>query len=243
MRSSRQKLLGITGALVLGVVMLSPAVVMAQGVILDDEDSASSDSELVAKPKSMLGVGVRLRQIVIPESLIELFVEDAPGGGSHTGYGIEFIRMKGNLAISLGVEYEGISTENGIYIERGHSIPQDGVDYVEFEDFKWVGVDASFVWHQPLISDKFFLRYGAGLGLGVIMGKMIQTDYNCANGNTDSCVETPGGIVEDDNVPPVLPIINVILGVQLRPFDNLAITFEGGIRTAPFFGTTLSLMI
>lgn len=203
---------------------------------------------LARAPEAEIGLGVRLRRVHIPTSMLELFlapVEPSGGGGAHTGIGAEIIRQKGSFIVSLGAEYEHIAAEDGLYVERGQTIPQSDPDYVHFEDFRWVGVDATFMWQHRLIGELLAFRYGAGLGVGYIMGQIERTDYRCTGADINSCSRDPDGLqnnTPEDSVPPVFPIVNVIVGAQIRPFHNLAINIEGGIRTLPFFGTTVALM-
>lgn len=196
------------------------------------------------KVETNYGVGVRLRRVFIPEWAVELFVEDMPGGGQNNGFGLELLREKGNVTIALGVEYEPLEAEDGIWIERGESIPADGVDYVEFRDLAWYGVDASFIWRTGIIGKKLSLHYGAGLGVAVFTGEVRQSDRICTNDQVESCT-VPDPLGEQDKVadlPPVFPIVNVIVGLQLRPVDNVMINLEGGIRTVPFVGVTAGAM-
>jgi hypothetical protein len=233
MKSLNQKLLVLLSALLLGGAWLAPGVAHAE-----DEDELSEKSDV------MWGVGLRLRSIFLPEPLIELFVGDAPGGGQHIGYGLEFTRQKGNFTLAFGIEYEMLNATNGIWVERGESIPQDTVDYVEFDGFNWITADLSFIWRQRLVSDVFFLHYGAGLGIGLLRGQILQTDYACANDQTDSCVQDPNAVDIDApaDTPPVFPVVNMIVGFQIRPVKYVSINLEGGIRTVPFIGTTVGVM-
>ena len=195
------------------------------------------------KDDAKLGLGVRMRYIHIPARAIELFVERSAGSGSHPGIGFELIREKGDMAFTLGFEYESIAPRNGIYIEKGDAIPEDPVDDVEFKDFTWASVDVSFIGQQKIIGEWLALRYGAGLGVGYIMGDMLRTDATCVSEDVDSCQRVPGAPSEPEkDMPPVFPIVNVLMGLQLRPFDNVAINIEGGIRTVPFVGTTMAFL-
>lgn len=223
-----------------GPIVASLAVCLALGVMHGETARAE---ESVGKDDTMYGVGVRLRYIHIPRQALELFVERSGGSASHPGFGIELIREKGDMAFTIGVEYDTIAPRDGVFIEKGTRIPDDPVDYVEFQDFSWLAVDVSFIGQQPIIGDVLALRYGAGLGLGYIMGDILRTDYVCTSDDVESCM--PDGnaqAVRETDVPPVFPLINVILGVQVRPFDNVAINIEGGLRTVPFVGTTAAVL-
>jgi hypothetical protein len=218
----------------------------AQAALGDDDDdqpppeAAPSVTEEADKPH--FGVGLRLREVFIPKSLIELFVERAADGGAHLGFGLEVVRRKGNFEISLGVEYESLAAGDGVWIDKGDSIPADDPDLVEFDDFGWIGADVSFIWQQELAKMVAF-RYGAGIGLGVILGDVLRTDYVCTTDDVNSCSTDPNAVnsrTPEDGVPPVFPIINFLVGFQIRPTDNIAINIEGGLRTMPFLGTTMS---
>lgn len=221
---------------ILGAASIACAL-MATPQLVQADDGAS-------EPEVSYGVGLRLRQMFMPESILELFVEDAPGGGSNTGFGLEFIRQKGALTISLGVEYESLAMEEGIWIDKGDTIPADGVDYVAYDDFSWIAVDASFIWHTNIVGDILSLRYGAGLGIGLLQGDVLQSDRICTGTTVDTCnLPDPAGQADKPaDLPPVFPVVNVIVGAQIRPIKSVAINIEGGIRTAPFFGTTLAVM-
>jgi hypothetical protein len=208
----------------------------------DDIDDAPKAPKVLdeAKPKTTYGVGIRLRQVVVPKGMIELFVERAESGSSHTGFGLELIRRKANLEISLGFEYESLSGESGFWIDKGEQIPQDDPDWVEFDNFGWITTEVNFIWHTPL-HEKVHLRYGAGLGLGIIRGDVLQTDAQCTDVTVSSCMIQPNPANNrkpNDNVPPVFPVINLTLGAQIRPTENIAINIEGGMRTAFFLGAT-----
>ena len=191
--------------------------------------------------KAQLGIGLRLRNIRFPESLIELFVEDAAGGGSHLGIGLEFMRRKGNFELAVGLEYDGLAATDGVWIDKGDEIPTDDPDYVEFDGFGWVAADVSFIWQQQLIK-QLALRYGAGIGLAAVLGDVLRTDYVCTTSETSSCGRDPNAVNDktpEDAIPPVFPILNLLFGVQVRATDNIAINFEIGLHTLPYFGTTV----
>ncbi|HWN71080.1 MAG TPA: hypothetical protein VNM90_25730 [Haliangium sp.] len=217
------------------------AICMTLGPIWTGDARADEKSKDDAK----IGLGVRMRYVHVPSQAIELFVERSGGSGSHPGFGVEFIREKGDMAFTVGLEYESIAPRDGVYIDKGDTIPEDPVDYVEFEDFTWVTLDFSFIGQQRLGTDFLALRYGAGLGIGYIMGDMLRTDYLCSNDQVESCSKDPAAVDDqapEEDIPPVFPVLNVLVGLQLRPFDNVAINIDGGIRTVPFVGTSVSLL-
>jgi hypothetical protein len=197
------------------------------------------------KDDAKIGIGVRMRYVHVPHQVLELFVERSAGSGSHPGFGVELIREKGDMAFTIGLEYESIAPKDGIYIDKGDTIPEDPVDLVEFRDFTWVTLDFSFIGQQTLGTKYLALRYGAGLGIGYIMGDMVRTDYLCSSDDVESCSQDPAAVdieAVDEDMPPVFPVLSVLLGFQIRPFENVAINVEGGIRTVPFVGTSVSML-
>lgn len=209
---------------------------------LDDDDSSSPTPSSVSVPvgdKTSIGVGLRLRNVRVPQGLIEVFVQRAPGGASNVGFGLEVSRRKGQFEVQLGLEYEKISIDKGIWVENGDNIPTDEPDYVEFDNFGWVTAELSFLYHTPIIP-QLSVRYGGGAGIGVITGDVLRTDYRCATASLDSCTESPTAtnIKAPYDLPPVMLVVNAIVGVQIRPTEEIFINVEGGLRTIPFFGTT-----
>lgn len=198
------------------------------------------DAALVAPPKTQFGVGVRVRNVRIPRSLIEAFVERSSGGSSNLGLGLELSRRKGPFEVQFGLEYEKIFIEPGIWIDKGDKIPADEPDYVRFNNFGWVTAEVSFMYHTPIIP-QLSVRYGGGAGVGVFFGDVRRTDYVCDTSSIDSCDEKLGAENMDtpyDTIPPVFLVVNAVFGVQIKPTDEIFINLEGGLRTLPFFGGT-----
>lgn len=202
------------------------------------------------------GIAIRLRNARVPQGVLELFVERAAEGASNFGYGIEFIRKKGNVELQLGFEYEKLTVGEGVWIERGTSVPQDQADYVlspehapDGEALGWFTIEFTFMNHAPINKNLAF-RYGGGAGLGILTGGLYRYDVTCTAGSSNNnpepgCVPTQrggagigSGPVKYD-LPPVFPVVNAIIGLQIKPIDKLVVNLEGGIRTVPFFGTSI----
>lgn len=199
------------------------------------------------------GVGVRIRNVRGPSGMIELFVERAAGGSSNLGLGVELIRRKGNSELQLGIEFEHITPGEGVWIAKGDNVALgDEADYLldpehapENKKVGWITAEFTYMRHTPL-TKQIALRYGGGLGIGVVTSALYRLDVACVGATNDNpepgCVPTrfggtgvERGPVEYD-LPPVFPVINIIGGVQFRPTDKLTVNIEGGIRTFPFFG-------
>ena len=237
--------------LIAGTWVFAPGDANAQGspVMVDDDDDddippvEQPSSSVLDEDKAQMGVQIRLRRVHAPQGLVELFVDTAPAGAAHTGIGADFVRRKGNFELNVGIEWESLGIEDGVWIDKGDTIPEDEADFLEFDGFGWVTFDAAFVWSTP-VHEKVRIRYGAGVGIGIVLGEILRTDYQCTSSDVNSCVIRTNPPAEnnktpEDDIPPVFPVINVLAGIQIRPVPNMSINLEGGLRSFPYFGTSV----
>ena len=199
-----------------------------------------SDEPTFPPDKARWGAGLRLRYVFIPKWELELFVAKAATNVSGVGFGVEGYRRKGNFELQLGLEYEGLSGSEGIWIDKGETLTSEGPDKVRFDSFGWFTIEATFINHTPF--NKYVaLRYGGGAGLGILKGSVRRTDMVCSTMMESSCRQDPAAenIDKPYDLPPVFPVLNGILGVQVTPVKNLVINVEGIIRTTFFFGLTV----
>jgi hypothetical protein len=210
------------------------------------------------------GVGVRLRSVWVPRSVLQLFVTRAAGGAHNYGVGVDLSRRHGTTELQLGFEFEHVNVGQGVWINKGDNVATgDEADYVLGPDrstgsgnqFGWFTLEFSFFNHAE-ITPWLSVRYGAGLGLGVLIGEVDHYNIICAMGATNAspspgCVpprfngtgtysEGPETLVPYDLGTPVFPVVNAVVGLQLKPTDHTTINLEGGIRTLPFVGVSSS---
>lgn len=211
------------------------------------------------------GVGVRLRSVWIPRSVLELFVTRAAGGAHNYGLGVDLTRRRGSTELQLGFEFEHVNVGQGVWINKGDDVSMgDEADYVLGPDsstgsgnqFGWFTMEFSFFNHAE-IAPWLSFRYGAGLGIGVLIGEIDHYNIICGPGATNAqpspgCVpprfngtgmytEGQETLVKYDLGTPVFPVVNAILGLQFKPTDHTTINLEGGIRTMPFVGVSSSM--
>jgi len=192
-------------------------------------------------------------------------MDHAAGTIDTYGAGIELARRRGNLEIQLGAEAEYVQPVEGVYLDHGKNVAVgDEADFIlspahnNNKRLGWVTLEFTFLNHAP-ISKRLAIRYGAGLGVGLVRGDLGRYDIICNNATNDSlepgCVPPDRpfngagtyssangspGMIQKYNLPKVFPVVNVILGLQLRPLKRMTINLEGGIRTAPFLGASTS---
>jgi hypothetical protein len=86
------------------------------------------------------------------------------------------------------------------------------------------------------------LRYGGGIGIGFPLGGLTHQDTLCSSDTTvddlddpNACTPIVGATREEADIPPVVPIVNVLLGVRFRVVDQVSLQIEGGWRFPSFF--------
>jgi hypothetical protein len=210
------------------------------------------------------GIDIRLRSVHVPQSVIELFVDRAAGGASNTGLGFDLVRRRGNVELQLGFEFEHLTVGEGVWINKGDNVGAgDEADFVlspdharDNEKLGWFTIEFTFLNHA-VINKYLSFRYGGGAGLGIITGSLQHYNVICVGATNNApepgCVPATSqfnGRGQDSDasnfsnpvkydLPPVFPVINGIIGLQVKPMDKLVINIEGGIRTVPFFGTSV----
>ncbi len=248
------------------------------GPALDDASAqpsaAATDPSVAANPpedpanKVEYGLGLRLRSVHVPRSILELFIDRSAGGASNVGFGVELIRRRGTVELQLGFEFEHLTVGEGVWINKGDNVGAgDEADFVLSPDHApggsslgWFTIDFTFLNHA-VINKYVSVRYGGGAGLGIITGGLYRYNVIC-NGATNNTPE-PGcvpntsqfggqgtdsdganfGAAQKYGLPPVFPVVNGIIGVQFKPIDKLTINIEGGIRTLPFFGISAAYFL
>ncbi len=235
------KLPGKVCVAVVALLVSVPSVALAQDDIDPEELYGDKSSELAEGAPAQLGVGVRLRYVFMPKAMIELFVDAASSGVGHPGFGLEIVRRKGNFDIVLGIEYESIAPDDGLFLEKGDTpgVPGENPDFTEFPDFGLLGLDVVFVWHKTIV-ERVDFRYGAGIGIAAVLGDVVQTDTTCSvQGDINSCVKDLNGEQvneKSDDVPPVVPLVNVLIGTRIELAPQLTVNVEAGFRDLFYFG-------
>src|SRR3954468_17818079 len=68
------------------------------------------------------GVGVRLRSVWVPRSVLQLFVTRAAGGAHNYGGGVDLPRRRGSTELQLGLEFEHVNVGQGVWINKGDNV-------------------------------------------------------------------------------------------------------------------------
>jgi len=130
------------------------------------------------------GLAVRARWISVPSWMLGLFLDQSKSLSSYTT-GIEGFRRSGDFDFVLGVAWQSLSPPDGNWLGKGNK-PETETDYIQFRNFGAISVDAAFILRTEL-NPYVYLRYGGGVGIGIITGKMLQT-----SAGTPGCLTSPG---------------------------------------------------
>jgi hypothetical protein len=238
----------------LGVVALAlvPSLALAQDPAADpaattttsglpeetpEETPEELPPEVPEAEQAQFGLGVRLRYGAAPTSIINLFPVSHSTPASLYGVAASLVRRKGNLDIGFTVQYDRIDLEAGLWQEDDEDPSIDGMypDFVECTSCSFLAFDVSFTWHARL-TEWLAFRYGAGIGIGVPLQNATQTDTSCPASTTNDdldnpmhCAREPSTTVDAD-VPPVLPVIQFMVGFRFKVMDKLSFNIEGGLR-------------
>jgi hypothetical protein len=209
--------------------------------------AAAADELPSQDPKPDWGFGFKVRRAWVPTSIQKVLLDDTPGGATMDGAGFDFSRRKDNTEVVFGFGYDRFVGTEGYYLEKdGNAVAGPGdVDYVTFHNPHWYTLEVGVVNHASL--HKFLeLRYGAGIGIGLVRGEIRKTDSICVSENIQQdCTPNPLGAEVDKpaDIPPVLPVVNVLLGLQFKPFKFLHIHVDGGLHTVPYVTAGVSLYL
>ena len=147
-------------------------------------------------------LGARLRGVWVTPAMLAPFVQTTSGLQSIAG-GAEFIVRHPTYDVVTSLDLTFVSLADGNYLGNGHDATQD-THYVQFGGFgqlTFLSADVSIIGHHAF-NRWFELRYGAGVGLGLVLGDVhsINDGRQCTAQNysdTTKCYpHTPDGTVD-----------------------------------------------
>ncbi len=219
--------IGIVMALVLSTSVVAPGWARAD----DDDDGKAPD----------YGLGGNARQLLLTRGVAEVFSDSAPPGTRTQGFSVEFAKRGERLEFVLGFGYDNLEATNGYYLESGGTAVTPGkVTYTDFRGFHIFSIDATIVGYLEL-HKILAIRYGAGLGVGLVRGQIRRTDALCTSEDIrHDCVPNPAGPRQQEpvDIPKAIPVLNGLIGLQFRPAKALAINLDLGLRNVPYVGAS-----
>jgi hypothetical protein len=129
------------------------------------------------------GLAFRVRWVSIPSWFLGVFTEKNVPLSTYS-YALEGYRRKADRddpnrtwELSVAIGFQNMSPSDGYWLGKGKQIEID-TDLVQARNFSLITMDAAFVSRQ-YFSRYFGIHYGAGLGLGVVRGKILRTSAVC----------------------------------------------------------------
>lgn len=206
------------------------------------------EEEKTVEEPGAIGVAARLRFIFLPSAILNLFLEHSTSMSQYS-VGAAFVRRKGNFDIEFALEYANVSPKDGFYLEKGNDPGQQGQypDRIHFDNLSMISADATFIWHANIVPT-VQIRYGAGIGIGFLLGNIVGTKQMCSAGTSVGDLDNPTangkcndipGTTTNKSKPPVVPIVHLLAGVRFKLIDQLSLNIEVGIRDLPFVGANI----
>jgi opacity protein-like surface antigen len=244
----------------------------APGAVVPTGDVAAE----AAKPARSWELGVRLvpiRWVSVPGWMLNLFTQNnVPLSSWGTGLGV--FGRRGNFALMGSFNYMNMSPPDGNWLGKGNYQAASDTDFVQFKNLALWAVDVSVIW-DAMFNSWFGMHWGAGLGVGIVSGRILRTSNGSGctpenAGNVTQChpivcatgpcteaqlasTEIPGNSTgsldtaqtphrfSEPSVPPALPIVNVLVGVDFRLPNTKGweATIEGGFYDAFVLGFSI----
>ncbi len=236
------------------LVMFAPALAATPlDIPQQDSTDAEASEETAAAPgarkrAALMEVNLRARYLAVPDVLLDLGSYNGDDVHETTGAihperpkvraaaaGIEFAIRKDNANGIFYFEYMPALVEDGYWDDRESDQDNfsDG-DYVTMADLALINLGANYAYEvRPVPFWSFFA--GAGLGLAIKRGEIVHWDRVDANGN-------PVGESEVLDTPPVLPILDINVGMRFHFADRANLRVEAGFHNMFYVGAAAGVV-
>ena len=216
-----------------------------------------------APARLAFGMNFRGYAHVVPSAVLRAFfdqyVSHWSDGPRYVFGGEMLLRMNRSNDIILGVDVADFSTTNGWWLDNGE--PPTSADWGE-NNMRLVTVAIEWNGITTLTNDgRMQFYYGAGLGAAVRLGEFrkypinteclpagstveilgsLQRGMPCGDGTSDAVQgdspEEQRALSTLENIPAVLPALNITMGFRYLIADVVSIGIEGGFKTAALYG-------
>jgi hypothetical protein len=129
-------------------------------------------------------LGARVRFIFVPNSFFAPYLAASTQMNS-ASVGLEFIYRKRTYDVVTSLDFSYLNVDDGNWLAKDHDPSLDS-HYVQFKNLSFLSADVSIIGHHTWEKIPWFeLRYGAGVGLGVVLGdvQLINNFTGCTNAN------------------------------------------------------------
>lgn len=221
-------------------------------------------AETTAAPKQrqfLMEVNARGRYLFLPDSILDIWYEKHQGESIERpqiaayAIGLEYVIRDDQANGIFYLEYMPLLTQEGYWDDRDNPPVYTDGSFVDPQGFGIVAFGANYA-YEIRATDWLSFMTGAGLGVGVKTGNLIEWEPGEPEGtpdgdNTDpDCLPTgtayeryEGGCADDGpvRVPPVIPIVDVNVGVRFNFSDKASLRVEGGLHDLLYGGAALGI--
>ena len=129
-------------------------------------------------PKTPYQLGARVRYIFVTQQMLEASFLTAATKLNSVSVGIEFVYRKPTYDVVTSLDFSWLPVEDGNYLGAGKE-PAIDAQYAQFRNLSFISLDVSLIGHHTWAAAPWFeLRYGAGLGVGAVLGDVLLTHDN-----------------------------------------------------------------
>jgi hypothetical protein len=217
-------------------------------------------------PRTPYQLGARIRGVFVTSAMLSPYLRAETQLNSWS-LGIEFIYRKPKYDVVTSFDVMSIAVDDGNWLATNEQVnpANDSTHYLQFRGVYIISLDVSIIGHTPL--GKYLeLRYGGGVGVGVVTGDVLDTHDSslCTPTNasilsqcnpftppiTGSALEpalkkTEGPSSDSQDNPhrhpspdkwPAAPVVNILMGLRVKLPHKFSAQIEIGFRDAIFFG-------
>jgi hypothetical protein len=207
------------------------------------------------------GAAARWRWVTVPGWFLGLFTQKNVPLSTFNAWGLEGFWRKRDKddahrtwEIVVSVGYQNMSVSDGYWLGKGKNADLD-TDLVQTKNLGLITMDAAYVLRQ-YFSPYFGIHYGAGLGLGVVRGKVLRTSARQTAPGQFQVISADGTLIcdanakcneillaqsqlagqdrgptdphrfEESSVPGALPILNLLVGLDFPIPDAKGLEFR-----------------
>jgi hypothetical protein len=241
----------------------TPAPAAAVTAPVDKKPPGEAPPPEAGMPKTPYQLGARIRGIFVTPAMMSPFLTASTGMESVSA-GLEFIWRRPKFDVVTSLDFSYLDVRDGNYLASGNPANLD-TKYVQFRGLSFLSADVSVIGHNKL-GKWLEIRYGGGLGLGVVLGDVLVTNNftGCTRENASNIAAChPQGVdltapdkeaqlkaTENGQTdtaqnphrhvtkdkPPVMGVVNLLVGLRFNFHKRMAAQVEVGFRNAIFCG-------
>jgi hypothetical protein len=138
------------------------------------ERSAAVRAAATETPLSPYSLGAYVRGIFAPNGLFSPFLQSATSMES-ASVGLSFTYHRGrHYDVVTSLDFSFIDVHDGNFLSNDHDASLD-THFLQFRNLNFLSADVSIIGHSG-ITRWLEIRYGAGLGIGVVLGDVLTTN-------------------------------------------------------------------